>query len=135
MIPVLAKAVRDIELAVQRDKVRPSTRTTFQVVALLVREERNRVKTDSISEAKRAEQLKRIDAIATNLARTAARDSSLLALLSEDTALLDGATSLMREMQLAAGMEPAPEKVVAPEPASPSARPERQVVPRSIVSR
>ena len=135
MIPVLEKAVRDIELAVQRAKVRPSTRTTFQVVALLVREERNQVKTKSMPEARRTEQLKRIDGIATNLARTAARDSSLLALLAEAAPLLDGATSLLREMQLAAGREPAPETVVAPEPASPSIKPERQVVPRSIASR
>ena len=30
---MIAKAVRDVELAVQRGKVGPSTRTTFQVVA------------------------------------------------------------------------------------------------------
>ncbi len=134
IIPVLAKAVRDIELAVERGRVRPSIRTTFQVVALLVREERGRVKADDISEARRNEQLKRIDGIATILARTAARDGSLLALLAEDVELLDGARSLMREMQVAAGMEPAAEPV-APAQAAPSARAERQVVPQSVVSR
>jgi hypothetical protein len=134
IIPVLAKAVRDIELAVQRGRVRPSTRTTFQVVALLVREERSRVKADSSREAQRTEQLKRIDGIATILARAAARDGSLLALLAEDAELLDGARALIREMQLAAGIEPSPDQV-APEPASPSARAERQVVPQSVVSR
>jgi hypothetical protein len=131
---VLAKAVRDIELAVQRGRVRPSTRSTFQAVALLVREERNRVKADSSNETRRTTQLKRIDGIATTLARTAARESSLLALLADDAAVLDGTTTLVRELQLAAGMEPAPEPVVS-EPVSSSAKPERRVVPRSVVSR
>jgi hypothetical protein len=138
IIQVLAKAARDIELAVQRDRVRPSIRTSFQVVALLVREERNRVTADDISEAQRTEQLKRIDGIATILARSAARDGSLLALLAEDAAPLEGARSLMREMQLAAGIEPPAEEVVskpATPAASPSARAERQVVPQSVISR
>ncbi len=134
IIPVLAKAVRDIELAVQRERVRPSTLATFQVVALLVREERSRVRAAEGSEARKADALKRIDGIATILARTAARDGSLLALLAEDAQLVDGARPLMREMQLAAGLEPTPEPVVV-QPATTSARPERQVVPQSVVSR
>jgi hypothetical protein len=136
---VLAKAVRDVELAVQRGKVGPSTRTTFQVVALLVRQERSRLKTDgTVSEARRAQEMKRIDGMATILARTAARESTLLALLTDDAALLDGARTLMREMQRAGGLEPAPEPVAAePTPASTTtaARAERQVVPQSVVSR
>ncbi|MCW2616039.1 MAG: helicase, partial [Frankiales bacterium] len=54
MLPVLAKAVREIELAVERGRVRPATRVTFQAVALLVREERSRVKTAVIGESQRA---------------------------------------------------------------------------------
>ena len=74
-------------------------RTKFQVVALLVREERARVKADTTStEAHRAEQLKRLDGIATILAKTAARDTSLLALLAEDAVVSDAARSLKREM-------------------------------------
>ena len=46
IIPVLARAVREVEGAVQRGPVRPSTRTKFQVVGLLVREERARIKAD-----------------------------------------------------------------------------------------
>ena len=47
-----------IEGAVQRGTVKPSVRTKFQVVALLVREERARVRAQgSGSEANRAEQL------------------------------------------------------------------------------
>jgi hypothetical protein len=133
MIPVLAKAVRDVELAVQRGRVGPSVRATFQVVALLVREERSRVKAEAISEARRTEQMKRVDGIATILARTAARDGSLLALLAEDAELVEGARSLMREMHLAAGVEPAPEEVAPPPSLSP--RTERQVVPQSVISR
>jgi hypothetical protein len=136
MIPVLAKAVRDVELAVQRGRVNPSVRTTFQVVALLVREERSRIKAAETSEARRTEQLKRIDGIATILARTAARDGTLLSLLAEDAPLQDGARAMMREMQLRAGMEPAPEPVAPVVPlSSTSARTERQVVPQSVISR
>ncbi|HQR28627.1 MAG TPA: ATP-dependent helicase, partial [Nocardioides sp.] len=79
IIPVLARAVREVESAVQRGRVMSSVRTKFQVVGLLVREERAHVKADDTSsEAHRAEQLKRLDGIATILAKTAARDTSLL---------------------------------------------------------
>ena len=73
----------------------PSVRTKFQVVALLVREERARVKADEdATEAQRAEQLKRLDGVATILAKTAARDTSLLALLAEDAVVSDAAKAL-----------------------------------------
>jgi hypothetical protein len=134
IIGVLAKAVRDVELAVQRGRVNSQVRATFQVVALLVREERSRVKADTIREAQRTEQLKRIDGLATVLARTAARDGSLLTLLAEDAEPVEGASSVMRELRLAAGLEPAPE--AAPkEPTAAVVRPERQVVPQSVISR
>jgi superfamily II DNA or RNA helicase len=137
VLPVLTKAVRDVELAVQRGRVRPATRTTFQAVALLVREERSRVQSADVSEASRTEQLKRIDRIATILARTAASDSSLLALLTEDAELLDGTRSLLRELRLAAGVEPPPEAPAAPpaESGASAVKAERQVVPRSVISR
>ncbi len=137
VLPVLAKAVREVELAVQRGKVRPSTRATFQAVALLVREERSRIQADDLSEGRRNEQLKRIDGVATILARTAARDSSLLALLTEDAELTHETRSLLREMRAAAGMEEAPEPAVAqrPAPGVGSPRTERQVVPQSVISR
>ena len=98
---MLAKAMREVEVAVQRGRVRASTLTTFQVVALLVREERNRVKTADLTEARRTAEMKRIDGLATTMARTAARDGSLLALLADDAELLPGARTLMREMQFA----------------------------------
>ena len=99
IIPVLARAVREVETAVERGPVTSSVRTKFQVVALLVREERARVKADeSSAEAHRAEQLKRLDGVATILAKTAARDTSLLALLAEDAEVSDSARALKREM-------------------------------------
>ena len=85
IIPVLARAVREVEAGVERGRVRPAVRTKFQVVALLVREERARIKADeTLSEAQRAEQLKRLDGVATILAKTATRDTSLLVLLVDD---------------------------------------------------
>ncbi len=44
IIPVLARAVREVEASAERGRVQPSGRTKFQVIALLVREERTRVK-------------------------------------------------------------------------------------------
>ena len=76
IIPILARAVREVEGAAQRGKVKPTSRTKFQVVALLAREERTRVKSDTeITEAQRSEHLKRLDGIGTILAKTAARDT------------------------------------------------------------
>src|SRR4051794_3175296 len=136
IIPVLARAVREVEAAVQRGPVMPSVRTKFQVIALLVREERAHVKADADStEAHRAEQLKRLDGIATILAKTAARDTSLLALLTEDAVVSDAARLLKREMLEAAGMEAPPEEVRPPEVAVTAPGSDRRVVPQSVVSR
>jgi hypothetical protein len=136
IIPVLARAVREVEAQAQRGRVQPGGRTKFQVVALLVREERARVKTDdSIAEAHRTAELKRLDGIATILAKTAARDTSLLSLLDEEAVVSESAKSLKREMLLAAGMEPPPEEIPdAPTQAASTAN-ERQVVPQSVVAR
>lgn len=136
IIPVLARAVREVETAVQRGAVSPSTRTKFQVVALLVREERARVKADAEStEAQRAEQLKRLDGIATILAKTAARDTSLLALLAEQAVVSDAAQELRRRMIEAAGLEVVEEEPAEPEPMAVITAPTRRVVPQSVVQR
>ncbi|MFH5822924.1 DEAD/DEAH box helicase [Georgenia sp. AZ-5] len=135
IMPVLARVAREVEAAVQRGRKAPSVRTKFQVVALLVREERARLKADTtIGEARRGEQLKRLDGIATILAKTAARDTSLLALLGADAVLTDGARSLKRELLHEIGVEVAPDEV-ATEPPATSAPPPRRVVPQSVVSR
>ncbi len=135
LIPVLARAVREVENGVQRGAVAPSVRTKFQVIGLLVREERARVKTDTErTEAFRAEQLKRLDGIATILAKTAARDPSLLMLLSEDADISDSAVELKRRMLTAAGLE-VPEEKRAPEPDGDAPSTPRRVVPRSVIAR
>jgi superfamily II DNA or RNA helicase len=136
IIPVLARAVREVEAAVQRGAVMPSVRTKFQVIALLVREARADIKTDQAnSEAYREAQLKRLDGVATILAKTAARDTSLLALLAEDAVVSEAARSLKRDMLRAAGFEPIAEEVTRTEPVAPSAASERRVVPQSVVAR
>jgi superfamily II DNA or RNA helicase len=135
IIPVLARAVREVEAAVQRGPVKPSGRTKFQVVALLVRQERARVKADEDStEAQKAAQLKRLDGVATILAKTAARDTSLLQLLDEEARLSDAARTLRREMLVAAGEDVPPEEPRTPDPDAAAAT-ERRVVPQSVISR
>ena len=137
IIPVLARTVREVENAVKRRSAMPSVRTKFQVVALLVREERARIKADTeSSEAHRAEQLKRLDGIATILAQTAAADPSLFALLAEDAVISDAAKAFKRELVEIAGMEV--EEEVEPElelTEADTARAERRVVPQSVISR
>ena len=136
IIPVLARAVREVETGVQRGPVAGSLRTKFQVVALLVREERARIKADADStEAHRGEQLKRLDGIATILAKTAARDTSLLMLLAEDAVVTDSARDLRRTMLEAGGAEALPDEVAPPEDTLTTAPAERRVVPQSVVSR
>ena len=135
IIPVLAKTARQVEAAAQRGKVRPRSRTAYQVVALLVREERTRVKGDlSISEAERAAVLTRLDGIATILAKTAVRDTSLLELLAEGAVVSPSAVDLKNEMLRAAGREPEPEVEPDPEDTDDPAS-SRRVVPQTVLAR
>ncbi|GAB2771112.1 hypothetical protein GCM10027020_25210 [Nocardioides salsibiostraticola] len=134
ILPVLAKAVREVENRAQRGPVQPEGRTKFQVVALLVREERARLKVDeTVTEAERTDQLKRLDGVATILAKTAARDTSLLQLLAEESEVSASARALKREMLQAGGVEPPPEPVAAP--SEPGGNLERRVVPQSVMAR
>jgi hypothetical protein len=131
ILPVLAKAVREVETRVQDGRIE---RTKFQVIALLAREERARVKADtSVTDGQRDVQLKRLDGIAKILAQTATREPSLFALLGDDAEVSDAARRLKREMQVAGGLTPDPE-VEPPRPAAAALRSERQVVPRSVVA-
>jgi hypothetical protein len=133
---VLARTVREVEAAVQRGRVQPSTRTKFQVVALLARQERARVKADrAATEAQRAELLKRLDGIAMILAQTAAREPSLLALLAEDAVVSEAARALTREMLEDAGLDVPVEEIAPPPPVAAPASSERRVVPQSVVAR
>jgi superfamily II DNA or RNA helicase len=136
IIPVLARAVREVETAVQRGAVMPSVRTRFQVIALLVREERARVKADTtVNETQRAGELKRLDGIATILAKTAARDTTLFTLLADDVELSDSAHEMRREMLVAAGVEVPEEEPETDDDAVPSPATERRAVPQSVISR
>jgi SNF2 family DNA or RNA helicase len=134
ILPQLAKAVRAVEHAVDRGSVNGSDYTKFQVVALLAREERQRVKSDpTLNDAQRDGQLKRLEGVATILAQTAAREPSFFHLLQEDADVSESAKRLMREMQTAAGMEPAPEPEPQAEVDDPRA--ERRVIPKSVLRR
>lgn len=113
----------------------PAVRTTFQAVALLLREERARVRADqSAGDRQRAEQLKRLDGIAAILARIAVRDAGLLALIAEDASVSDGARSRRRALLRSAGIEAVPDDEPPAEPTT-SFTAERQVVPQSVTSR
>ncbi len=73
VIPILARKVREVEAKAQRGKLGPTNRVKFQVIAFLVREERARVKSDTtLTDASRAELLKRLDGVATGLSESAA---------------------------------------------------------------
>ncbi|MCH1865661.1 DEAD/DEAH box helicase [Nocardioides sp. CFH 31398] len=136
ILPVLARAVREVESRAQRRHLNADQRTTFQVVAMLAREERTRVKADTeLSEARRAEQLKRLDGIATILAKTATTDSTLFTLLGDDVEITADARALRREMLEAAGMAVADERPAGDPTGDADAAVDRQVVPRSVVRR
>jgi hypothetical protein len=137
IIPVLARTASEVEAAAQRGRVLASDRTRFQVVAVLARRERARVRTEVTSDSRRSAMLKRLDGIALVLAQTATRDTSLLALLAEDAVLSDAARALMRNLLRDAGVEAPPPEAAPPEPAAAPApaAPERRVVPQAVVSR
>jgi superfamily II DNA or RNA helicase len=134
IIPVLARTASEVEAAAQRGRMVPSDRTKFQVVAVLARQERARVKAEAGSDARRSAMLKRLDGIALILAQIATRDTSLLALLAEDAVLSDAARALMRNLLQDAGLDAGPLVVMPPEsPVAPAA--ERGVLPQAVVSR
>jgi len=142
IIPILARKVREVEAKAQRGKLGPTNRVKFQVIAFLVREERARVKGDSsLTDAARAELLKRLDGVATILAKTAARDTSLIQLLEVDQATSPVARRMRRDWLLESGAELPPDELiitdVAPVVATvvPAALAERQVVPPQVEAR
>jgi superfamily II DNA or RNA helicase len=137
IIPILARAVREVESAAERGRLKPSARVKFQAVALLAREARAVVKSDtSVTEARRSGELKRLDGIGTILAKTAARDTSLLSLLAEDAVVTDAVRDLKSDMLRAAGVEAPPDdEPDADAPAVQAPPPERRAVPQSVISR
>ena len=143
LIPILARKVREIEAKAQRAKLGPTNRVKFQVIAFLVREERARVKADGeLTDAARVELLKRLDGVATILAKTAARDTSLIQLLEADQATSPVAKRMRRDWLLESGAELPPEELVITDvapivqtPVVPAALAEKQVTPPSVESR
>ena len=136
IIPILARKVREVEAKAQRGKLGPTNRVKFQVIAFLVREERARVKADTeASDSTRAELLKRLDGVATILAKTAARDTSLIQLLEVDQATSPVARRMRRDWLLESGAELPPDELIitdaapAAAPVVPAALAERQVFP------
>ncbi|HWR86722.1 MAG TPA: DEAD/DEAH box helicase [Rhodoglobus sp.] len=134
VIPVLARVAREVESAVQKGPLKPNNRARFQVAALLLREERARVKTDpTLSDAERLGEQKRLDGLAGILAKTAARDTSLIAMLADDAPVTAAARALRRDLLLAAGVELSPDElVIATEPKPVDKQVEKQVVPQSV---
>ncbi|MGH3615975.1 MAG: DEAD/DEAH box helicase [Pseudonocardia sp.] len=132
---MLARTAGEVEVAARRGRVLPSERTKFQVVAVLARQERARVRAEISSDARRSGMLKCLDGIALILAQIATRDTSLLALLPEDAVLSDAARALTRNLLKDAGIEAASVEVMPPEPPVAPATTERQVVPQTIVAR
>jgi superfamily II DNA or RNA helicase len=120
----------------QRSRVTPAMQAKFQAVALLLREQRVEATTAPMSPAQRVAQQKRIEGIAANVARIAARDPSLFELLSDGAPLLPGTTTALRELRRKAGLAVEPD--VPPEPPSGGGAPvteQRRVVPQSAISR
>ena len=142
IIPILARKVREVEAKAQRGKLGPTNRVKFQVIAFLVREERARVKADTaVTDAARAELLKRLDGVATILAKTAARDTSLIQLLEVDQATSPVARRMRRDWLLESGAELPPDELIITDVAPvavnvvPAALAERQVVPPQVEAR
>ena len=142
LIPILARKVREVEAKAQRGKLGPTNRVKFQVIAFLVREERARVKADTaVADSARAELLKRLDGVATILAKTAARDTSLIQLLEVDQATSPVAKRMRRDWLLESGAELPPDELIITDvaPVAPTVVPpalaDRQVVPAGIESR
>jgi superfamily II DNA or RNA helicase len=135
VVTVLARTVREVEAAAQRGRLTPAERTKFQAVALLLRDERARVRASAGSDGHRAKQLRRLDGVAAILATTAVQDAGLLALLAEGSGVSDAARMLKREMLRDFGIEPTREEVAPTATATAPAGPARRVVPQSVVSR
>jgi hypothetical protein len=135
VVSALSRIAREVEAAARRGRVTPAVRTKFEAVALLLRDERARIRAGTGSESRRAEQLKRLDGIAAILATTAVRDAGLLALLAEDAGVSEAARSLRLEMMRDLGVEPAPQETAPAPAAAEPAGPEPGVVPQSVISR
>lgn len=138
IIPLLARAVREVEASAQRGKATSSSRAKFQVIALLMREERARIRSDeAVTESERVETLKRLDGIASILAKSAARDTSLITLLEPTATITESTRALKRKMLTQAGVDVPAEPAAVAQTATvvPPELAERQVEPIGIEAR
>ncbi len=127
--------MREVERAVTHRQLTSGQRSRYQAVALLARAERTRVRADdTLTDQQRDTMLKRLDGVATILAQTAAQEPTLFHLLAEDAEISENTRRLEREMQLAAGLEPEPEPEPQSAPVTTGVRPERKVLPQSVLS-
>ena len=137
IIPILARKVREVEAKAQRGKLGPTNRVKFQVIAFLVREERARVKADTtLADSARSELLKRLDGVATILAKTAARDTSLIQLLEVDQAASPVARRMRRDWLLESGADLAPDELIITDaaPAAPTVVPAVHEAPSALLA-
>src|SRR5699024_4725838 len=133
----LARRVREVEARASRGRLGPTNRTRFQVIAMLVRDERSRIQhDDTMSASARSELLKRLDGIATILARTATRDTAVLNLLDPEAKPSRAAQQMRNEWLEAAGIELTEEqrqiKDVLPRRVVSASIAEKQVTPPSV---
>src|SRR5438309_7714091 len=92
------------------------------------------MKTDPMNEARRAQELKRIEGLATALARTAAKQPTLLTLLTDDAGRLPGTATILSELRAKTGLEaPDEPEPLVPDPAN--SREQRSVIPDSVRAR
>lgn len=134
---MLAMAAADVGRAAAGHRVTASTRSTFQAIAMLLREQREEAKTAPMSETQRGVQQKRIEGLAASLVHIAAGEASLLALLGEDAQLLPDTLAAIRQLRIKAGLPVAKETESAAPPSgeTPPVRAQRQVVPQSAIAR
>ncbi len=140
LIPLLARRVREVEARASRGRLGPTNKTRFQVIAMLVRDERSRIQQDeSLSSSARAELLKRLDGIATILARTATRDTAVLNLLDPEVKPSRAAQEMRNEWLESAGIELTEEqrqiREVLPKRVVSASIAEKQVTPPSVSQR
>ena len=127
--------MREVETAVDRGLVTSAQHSRFQAIALLARVERARIRADAArTEAQRVTELRRLDGLATILARIATRETSLFHLLEEDAEVSDATRRMQRELRLAAGLDPTPESDVHSRAAVTAVRTGRKAAPRSVVA-
>jgi SNF2 family DNA or RNA helicase len=107
IIPILARAVREVENAVNRDgKVNATNRTKFHAAGLLIREEKQRMSEDrSIPQKDREDVNKRLDGLAMIMVKCLAKDQSLGSLLDANAPVSAATQKLRRDMLLASGQE------------------------------